>query len=470
MGPMRSGILDGLGRREFLRLGTLGGVGLTLPQLLHAQDRRATRSTGARSCILFFLEGGPSHIDLWDMKPNAPVEVRGEFQPIATTAPRIEVCDHLPLLAQQMHHVALVRSVHHKVNDHNAGAYYALTGHSPLQGGNLIVGPAPDNFPPYGAVLAKLRPSEQLPPFVHVPEYMSNLGRNLPGQDAGFLGSAYDPFVAEDPSEPDYEVPGVSLPDDVAWARLERRRALLTQVDGLNSTAAERMRTSYERAFTLLHSTKMRDAFDLSREPDSVRQRYGLPDRTDRSVEARKFGGLPHLGQCMLLARRLVEAGVRLVTVCSGRRIDQAWDTHRQHFPLLKQSLLPYADRAFAMLLADLSERGLLDETLVVAMGEFGRTPKLGQITSGAGATANGRDHWPHCYSVLFAGGGVRGGTVYGASDGDGAYPLENAVTPADIAATIYHALGVDPEMRIRDSFGRPHTLSSGRAISELFA
>ncbi|MGQ0633220.1 MAG: DUF1501 domain-containing protein [Planctomycetaceae bacterium] len=469
-------------RRDLLRAGALGAVGLGLPDLLRGVATAAgTTEPGAiraraKSCILFFLEGGPAHQDMWDMKPEAPAEVRGEFTPIASTLPGVPVCEHLPLLSRQMHRLALVRAVHHQVVDHNAGAYYALTGRSPVVGGRLIIRDEPENFPPLSAVLSKLLPPANLtlPPFVQVPEIMSNNGYDLPGQRAGFLGPAFDPFVTGDPSAPKYKVPGLGLPGDMSEDRLSQRRTLLEFLDRSAggrqvNLPAQALETHYERAFTLLTSEATRRAFDLDAEPMHLREKYGLPDRLDRSVEARKYGGLPHLGQCMLLARRLIEAGVRLVTVCTGRRFDQAWDTHFQHFPLMKKSLLPYTDRAFAALLEDLADRGLLDETLVVAMGEFGRTPRLGQITSGAGADAAGRDHWPHCYSVLFAGGGVRPGLVYGASDRFAAYPKSNPVTPEDIAATIYYALGISPETLMRDPLNRPHALALGEPIAELF-
>jgi hypothetical protein len=467
-----------ISRRRLLRVGSLGSLGLALPDLLRAETSAPRPSFGgrAKSCILFFLEGGPAHQDLWDMKPDAPLEVRGEFRPISTTLPGVSVCEHLPLFARQVHHLAQVRSVHHPFVDHNAGTYYALTGRTPLAGGRLIIGDGPENFPPFGASLSRLRPLPQghLPEFVHLPDVMSNNGRDLPGQRAGFLGPACDPFVAGDPSAADYRVPGLGLPGDVPARRLSRRRTLRDQLDGAGGPLADHprwqgMETHYERAFGLLASDQTRRAFDLGQEPAQVRERYGLPDRVDRSVEARKFGGLPHLGQCVLLARRLIEAGVRLVTVCTGRRFDQSWDTHRSHFPLLKKSLLPYFDRAFSALITDLAERGLLDETLVVALGEFGRTPKLGQITSGAGADAAGRDHWPHCYTVLFAGGGLRPGMVYGASDRFAAYPRSNPVTPDDIAATIYGALGLAPETLLTDPLGRPQTLALGEPIRDLF-
>ncbi|GIW92555.1 MAG: hypothetical protein KatS3mg110_0596 [Pirellulaceae bacterium] len=456
-----------ISRRKLLWLGTLGGTGLALPQLLHAEAKRVGNSSKAKSCILFFLEGGPSHIDLWDMKPEAPAEVRGEFQPIRTRLPGIVVCEHLPMLSRQMHRVTQIRSVHHKIVDHNAGSYYMLTGRSPIVGGELIVRDLPDNFPPIGSALALLRPLDELPPFVHVPEYMFNNGSDLPGQRAGFLGPAFDPFVTGDPCVKDYRVPGLELPRGLSAARLVERRSLLRRLNRAEAAGvwADSWDEFRQQAFRLITSPAARQAFDLSQEPAAVRERYGLPDREDRSVEARKFGGLPHLGQCLLLARRLIEAGVRLVTVCTGRRIDQTWDTHRNHFPLLKRSILPYFDRAFSALLEDLQQRGLWDETLVVAMGEFGRTPKLGQVTSSAGADRAGRDHWPHCYTILMAGGGVPEGCIYGASDAFGAYPVDRPVTPEDVVATIYDLLGVDPETRIRDRLGRPHTLALGTAI-----
>lgn len=408
------------------------------------------------------------------MKPLAPEAVRGPFKPIASTIPGIDVCEYLPLLSQQMHHLALIRSVHHKVVDHNAGTYYMLTGREPINGANLIVRDEPGNFPPFGSVVAKLRPLADRPEFVQIPELMFNNGSDLPGQRAGFLGTAYDPFISGDPSAPDYELPGLTFGPGGSLSRLQQRRALL---DSLDRVTGETLRTEvtaglgshYEKAYSLLTAERTRDAFDLSREPAVLRERYGLPDRVDRSVEARKFGGLPHLGQSLLLARRLIESGIRLVTVCTGRRIDQTWDGHRQHFALLRKSILPYFDRALSALLADMSERGLLDETLVVIMGEFGRTPKIGQVTSGAGATAEGRDHWPHCYTILMAGAGVQGGYVHGSSDREAAYPASDPVTPEDVAATIYTALGLDPHTLIHDPLNRPFPLALGEPILSLF-
>lgn len=457
---------NGLTRREWLALGALTPLGLTLPRLLASKP--AARGARAKSCLLVFMEGGPSHIDLWDMKPDAPLEVRGEFRPVRTRVPGLHVCDHLPLFSREAHRFTLVRSMRHTINDHNAGTYYHLTGRSPVEGGKLVVANSPKNFPPYGAVLAKFRPGGgKLPDFVHIPEYQSNNGHDIGGQDAGFLGPAYGPFIAGDPSLPDYALPGLGPRPDVPTRRLSRRGELLARLDRLASEgpALARADAFTRKAFSMVGSPEVRRAFDLSREPMRLRERYGLDPGSDRAIEARKFGGLPHLGQCMLLARRLIEAGVRLVTLFTGRRIDQAWDTHRDHFGLLKRSLCPPFDRAISALMEDLAQRGLLDETLVVLFGEFGRTPKLGQVTSGAGATANGRDHWPACYTVLLAGAGVPAGKIIGASDSQGAYPKGEAYSPEDLAATIYELLGLPAETEIHDPLGRPMPLALGKPI-----
>jgi hypothetical protein len=457
-------------RRTFLRVGSAGLLGLSLPQLLHAAANRAK----ARSLLVFALEGGPSHIDLWDMKPDAPPEIRGEFAPIATSAPDILFCEHLPMLSRQAHHLALVRSVHHSVGDHNAGYYQAMTGKDPVTGGRLITAPSPDNFPCYGAVLQHVDPhTPSMLPFAHIPDWMSNNGQFLPGQDAGFLGAEFDPFVTGDPSLPGYRVPGLSLPRGMTREQVTNRRALLDTIDRtLGEHAAplvDDMALHYRRAFELIARPEARRAFDLEQEPQAVRERYGLDLDNPRKKEARQFGGLPHLGQCLLLARRLIEAGVRIVTVCTGVRFDQTWDTHRQHFPLLKRSILPMFDRAFSAFLEDMHARGLLDETLVVAMGEFGRTPRVGQITSDAGADKNGRDHWPYCYTVMFAGAGVQGGSVYGASDKFGAYPLRDPVRPADVAATVYQLMGVSTETILtNERLKQPVRLCEGRVIEGL--
>jgi len=464
---------DGVGlvRREILRVGAAGLVGLDLPQLLKAADKAQPRAK-AKNLILMFLEGGPAHQDTWDMKPDAPEQIRGEFKPIATSLPGQRFCEHLPMLARVAHHFCYIRSVHHSINDHNAGAYQTLTGRHPVENGRLVTRPGPTDFPAIGSVLALLRPTGlNQPDFVHLPDWMSNNGSFLPGEFAGFLGSKYEPFLAGDPSLPGYRVPGLTLPEGLDGGRISGRLGLLDRLDRTLDAVSPVMDVLDEQqraAFAMISSKAARRAFDISQESDSVRERYGLDLKNPRSKEARQFGGLPHLGQCLLMARRLVEAGVRVVTVCTGARFDQAWDTHRQHFPLLKRSILPMFDRAFSALIEDLHQRGLLEETLVVAMGEFGRTPRVGQITSGAGADAGGRDHWPPCYTVLMAGGGVPAGAWFGESDRFAAYPAKDPVTPQDIAATIYRLMGLDPGHELRDPQDRPFPLSTGMPIQAI--
>ena len=455
---------DGPTRRTFLRLGGAGMLRLALPDLAHAAERAK-----AKSLIVVAMEGGPAHQDLWDMKPDAPENVRGEFRPIATTVPGLMFCEHLPLLAQQAHHLAFVRSVHHTVGDHNAGYYYMLTGRSPVKDGRLIVAPAADNFPSIPSVLAKLRPTGRaLPDSVQAPDFMSNNNALLPGQHAGFLGSGFDPFVAGDPSGRRYEVPGLALPPGLTIDRVQGRRALLDAIDRSAPERTDGLAPHLRKAYDLIASPESRRAFDLASEPLSVRERYGFDPEHPRQKEVRQFGGLAEFGQCLLLARRLVESGVRVVTVCTGPRFDQSWDTHRTHFPLLKTSLLPKFDQGFSALIEDLDRRGLLESTLVVAMGEFGRTPRIGQITSDAGADKGGRDHWPHCFGVVMAGGGIPGGAVHGQSDRFAAHPHRDPVTPGDVAATIYQAMGIDPATVLHDALGRPHALALGAPIRTL--
>ena len=459
-------------RREFLRVGGLCVGGLSLSSLLAADKRPTGR---ARSCLLIFMDGGPSHLEMWDLKPDAPAEIRGEFGPIKSSVPGITVGELLPLTSRHMHHFAQVRSVHHGVNDHNAGSYYMLTGRSPADGSKLVQTDSAVTFPTFGAVAAKLKPvAKPIPPYVLLPEYQWNNGVDIGGQKGGFLGAACDPFVSGDPSLKGYTVPGLDLAADLPLDRLGARDDLRQQLDKAvgrlgESPALDRMGVFHKKAVEVVASPDTRAAFDLAKEPMKLRERYGMDPGTDRSIEARKFGGLPHIGQTFLLARRLLEAGVRLVTVMTGRRIDQAWDTHRDHFGLMKKALCPPFDQAFSALMTDLADRKLLDDTLVVVMGEFGRTPKVGQVTSNAGASKkDGRDHWPYCYTVLFAGGGVPGGAVIGASDKTAAYPSEYPVTPEDVAATIYSLLGIDPTTELKDGQDKPYTLAPGTPIKGL--
>lgn len=465
-----AGLQTPIRRRALLEAGALSAVGLSLSELVQgaaAQGAASSITPRAKSCILFFMEGGPSHIDLWDMKPDAPEQVRGPLRPIQTALPGFHLCEYLPKLAQVSHRLTVVRSVTHRIVDHNAASYYMLCGQHPTRDGQLIRGPSPSNAPPYGSVLAKVRPIEQpLPAYVHLPRQFFNCGDFIPGVLGGYLGSAYDPFIAGDPSQPGYHVPG--LEDRLPAEQFDRRRDLWRTLDhsvaaAANHRAADRLDAFYAKAFDLITSPHARRAFRLDDEPAAVRERYGLA----KPIANVRGNGLPHLGQSLLLARRLVEAGVRLVSVWAG---GQAFDGHQNHFPSLKDGLCPPTDLAVSALVEDLAERGLLDETLFIALAEFGRTPKLGQITSTAGANADGRDHWPHVYTAFFAGAGVQPGVVYGASDPLAALPADNPVTPEDIAATIYTLMGVDPATRIVDHLNRPHPLATGEPIRGIMA
>ena len=461
-------LCEGPTRREWLRAGGLGAFGLALPDLLRARAApspltplpRGARGKGegdgvfgrAKACIVLFLFGAPAHQDVWDLKPDAPSGVRGEFHPIATTVPGVLVGEHVPRTARQAHRFALVRSVTHPDNTHTVAMHYMLTG---TRHAEPDTNPQnkPTDFPTFGAVLRKLRPGRgPLPSGVSLnapANQVSASNHIFPGFFAGFLGGAYDPlFVSQDPSKPDFR-PFPSL-DAASIDRYRGRRSLLDEVEGqrrsLTETPPGRTRdVHYDRAFDLITSPAARRAFDLAREGDRTRERYG-PSQ---------------FGQGCLLARRLVEAGVPLVTV-NWARDDAFWDTHSDNFNLLKKSLLPPFDVAFAALLEDLDQRGLLDETLVVCLGEFGRTPQINK--------AAGRDHWAACNTVVLAGGGVRGGQVYGASDRTAAYPSTSPVTPQDLSATIYHALGIDIHTELRDSLGRPLPLTTGSPVRALFA
>jgi hypothetical protein len=446
------------GRRTLLRLGGLASLGWSLAQLLDTDCRAAPPSTPAgaapiRSCILVFYYGGPSHLDTWDLKPDAPAEVRGEFRPIATCVPGVRIGEHLPRCARVMHHLAVIRSMHHGMRNHNAAAVEALCGRTPLGGDLELLADDNNSFPCYGAVLSSQRPAGQgVPTHVALPHVMHNVVQ-LPGQTAGFLGAAHSPFqVTRDPSAADFRVDELELTADLPAARLEDRRFLLAQVEArcrraerLAGTAA--LTAHRQRAFDLLSSRALSAAFDLGRESGRLRDRYGRHT----------------LGQSLLLARRLVETGVRFINVNDKISNGQLanWDSHENNFGRLKNDLLPPADQAFSALVEDLADRGLLESTLVVGLAEFGRTPRI----NGSG----GRDHWPDCYSVVLAGGGVRGGRVYGASDRLGAYPAADGVRPGDLAATLLWRFGVDPETEMRDLTGRPYHLAGGEPIRGLF-
>lgn len=447
-------------RRRLLQIGGLGYCGLSLPGFLQsralASPRTATNSASVQpieACILVFFYGGPSHLDTWDMKPNAPSDVRGEFKAVATRVPGVHVCEYLPRLATVMNHVALIRSMHHPMRNHNAAAVEALCGRTPLGGDQELLADDALAFPCYGSLVHYLRRHEPRDlSHVALPHVMYNVVQ-LPGQTAGFLGPRYNPFHVEaDPTVEHFQVPELQLPADMTLQRLEHRQSLVDTIDAQLAQAdqirpAAAMQAYYEQAYTLLRSATVRNSFDLAQEPPTVRERYG------RNV----------LGQSALLARRLVESGVPFVTVYDKVRNGQEanWDSHAQNFARHRDHLLPPADRALSTLIADLDERGLLASTLVVALGEFGRTPRIN--------AAAGRDHWPDCFTVLLAGGGVQGGAVYGASDKLGAYPDSDPVTPGDLAATLLWRFGLDPRTELRDLNDRPYHAADGSPLTALF-
>ncbi len=455
-------LCDGLSRREVLRIGGLGFTGLMWSDWLRSRaaaagrTRKAALAGGfgkAKACILIFNYGGPSHLDTWDLKPDAPQEIRGEFQPVATQVPGLSICEHLPRLATVANRYAIIRSVSHRDNDHAIGAYLVLTGYSHPKNAILGIEPAasPQDLPSLGSVVSKLRPADNsMFSYVTIGDLRHFGNNDSLGQNAGCLGMAYDPFTVPfvRPINGELDLGGVTrVMAAMDSRRLGARRQLREQLNrvapALEATANSRSLDGFtRRAFELLSSPASRDAFNLAKEPQPVRDLYGPT---------------PFAQNC-LLARRLVEAEVPLVTVYSFGNRD--WDTHGGIFATLKNTLLPPTDRGLTVLLHDLANRGLLEETLVVWLSDMGRTPRINRDA--------GRDHWSFCYSILMAGGGVCGGQVYGSSDRGAAYPSTNPVTPADIAATIYHCLGIDPRAHVSDQQGRPLIVSSGNPIRAL--
>ncbi len=448
-------------RRVVLQAGTLGLLGMAgLTAQANASPIRASgrESSGfgkAKRLILLFMWGGPSHLDTFDMKPNAPPEIRGPFQPIATSAPGIQVCEHFRNMAPLMDRVAVIRSLSHDDLAHLSSAHTILTGHLPPVNKSDDVSPSERDTPHIGSVIAHRSSSRAgLPPFVTMPwiaAHPAAPGGKAPGQYGGWLGRSHDPFLVEgDLAQPNWAIPALTLNEGIPLARLSQREILLREISrqqhGLEGVAAARLEWDHAKAVGLLSSDQVRGAFDLSAESDATRDRYG------RTMH----------GQCVLLARRLVERDVPVVSINWHNDGQTFWDTHGNNFPRLKDTLIPQADQALAALLTDLSERGLLDETLIAWVGEFGRGPK---INKGAG-----REHHPFCYSGLLMGGGVLGGQVYGASDAIGAYPSDSPVSPHDYNATLMHALGIAPEETLPDRAGRPHTLHGGRPITAIFS
>jgi hypothetical protein len=473
----RSNLSGGTSRRTFLVASGVGFAGLGFGRPAPArvvEDRAPGQTPGrAKSTILFFLCGGASHLDSWDLKPEAPAEFRGPFRPIASSAPGVRLSEHLPLLAEQAHHLAVVNSVGASVstNDHHAGYYYNLTGHQPdpsfLSLGNDRT-PQPDDWPFMGTVVASRRPPHpQLVNAITLPHKPSRAPYTRPGQFAARLGVEHDPlYLMGDRASPlSFQVPALSLQAEVGPKRLLARRDLLHAIDGarhdLDRAADVRTYSTLEqKALSLLSSSRTTRAFDLIDEPEAIRARYG------ETVN----------GMSLLMARRLVEAGVPFITVfwmedqeiANKCKSAGGWDTHGNNFNCLKDHLLPEFDRAFAGLIADLDDRGMLDETLLLVSSEMGRKPQIGDPRSG-GESGAGRDHWTHCQSVLFAGGGIRGGQTFGSSDRVGAYPADRPVTPADVTHTVYHAMGVT-DLEAIDLQGRPFSLlAEGAPIRDLF-
>ncbi|MCI0704204.1 MAG: DUF1501 domain-containing protein [Planctomycetia bacterium] len=452
-------------RRTLLRLGAVGG--LSLPSFLRAvaapseglrplaKNAKNAKSDGfgrAKRCLILFLTGGPPQHDTFDPKPDAPAEIRGEFKPIDTNVPGIRLAELCSKLSQQADKFCLVRSITHADTVHTSAGYTMLTGmlHPKVNAKSATdIQPGAVDHPHLGSLLAKVRPPARGPAFVSLPEIIKDAGVNeFPGQGAGFIGKRFDPFRIEgDPKTGTFRLPDVELPNEVPEKRLEERRKLLQKLDRPGDIPDRD--AFYDRAFDLIRSPAVHTALKLDREPERMRKNYGS-----------------HLfGQGCLLARRLIEASVPLVTVYwhyEGPDDSPVWDTHENNFRHLRQRLVPPTDQAVAYLLADLAARGLLEDTLLVVMGEFGRSPRINKQA--------GRDHWPQVQSILLAGAGIRGGSVYGASDRVGGQPAEGAISPTDLTATFLHLLGILLDVEIHDQAGRPYRACHGMPVRGLIS
>lgn len=461
---------NSLGCREFRQLTSVNrrsvlaaGGAASLAGMLQSLSPSALGQVGtagagfgkAKRCILLFMWGGPSHLDTFDLKPDAPDEVRGPFRPISTSTPGLQLCEHFSKLASLTDRVAFIRSLNHDDPAHLSSAHTILTGHLPPVNKSDAEPPSQRDTPHLGALINKLHPqSLGLPGFVTMPwlaYHPAAPGGKAPGQHGGWLGKTFDPLLIEgDPNAPGWSVPALSLLDSSSAERVNRRTSLLDTLDHqqrlLDLAPASQFLTKQHQAVDLLTSPTVRKAFDLAQEPEGVRNNYG------RNIH----------GQCVLLARRLVEHGVPFVSVNWHNDNTAFWDTHGNNFEKLKNQLIPPADMALSSLLVDLADRGMLDDTLVVWVGEFGRQPTINKANAG-------REHYPYCYSGLMAGAGVTGGAVYGKSDKLGMKPIENPVTPHDLAATMLHAFGVPPEEMLPDRSGRPIPLYAGKPITALF-
>ena len=453
-------------RRELLRIGGLSLLGINQTDMARLQAQTAPTSGGTKrrknSCVFLFLFGGPSHIDLWDMKPNAPLEIRGEFKPQSTRVPGIQICDRLPRLAQLMDQICLVRSMTHRMNVHGPACSEVFTGREYFQAPTTDEASRED-WPSLSSMVMRYGSCRGgLPPSVVLPWHLQFPGqaRRIAGQTAGRMNARHDPFLLTgDLGKPDFAMEGIHLTNDVSPDRLQARRSLLK---GLQRSLSEKpIRESFDRhgqsVYELL-GNRVGDAFELGREPQTLRESYGQTT----------------VGQSLLMARRLIETGVSLVTVNwqDETKIDgtnTCWDTHQDSFSKLKGLLCPLFDQAYPAFIQDLKDRGLLETTLVVAIGEFGRTPRMGQFSQSNNTKKTGRDHWPHAFTALLAGGGVRGGQVYGATTSDGGYVKEMPVTLADLTATILYHLGIDFKQDYLDEFQKlPRHLSEGNPLRDL--
>ena len=464
---------DGYSRRELLRVGGAGLIGLSLPEFLRMQAVAAPSTLAiepkAKSVILIFLQGGPSHIDIWDPKPDAPSNIRGEFKPIKTKVDGIQVSETMPMLAEQLDKVTMIRSMSYTpagLFNHTAAIYQMMTGWAPdkVSPSGQLEPPSPRDFPHMGCHLSKMRPPEgPMLPFVEMPRPLQESSVIGKGGAAGYLGKAFDPYrLYQDPNK-DIRLEDLTMRPEVTPERLKDRVTLLKGINGSmkeleKAVSGYALNEYYEKAYDLVLSGKARDAFDLSKETDKVRERYG---RTT-------------FGQGALLSRRLVEAGTRFVqlnwpAVANGNPEVDSWDTHAANFGPLKNLHCPVLDRSLSALIEDLDQRGLFKDTLLVAIGEFGRSPRIGVSTSGNTNAPDGRDHWPYCYTGIIGGAGVKRGFQYGKSDATASAPSENPVHPADLVATIYHTLGIDPGMEILNDLKQPRALVEGKPVHGLF-
>jgi len=483
--PGRAGsTCDGYSRRELLRVGGCGLLGISLAQLLQLQaaakesashdPTRGEVSHGsgwgkAKSVILIFLQGGPSHIDIWDPKPDQPRDIKGDFKPINTAVPGIQVSEVMPKLAKVLDRATLVRSLNYTpagLFNHTAAIYQMMTGYTPdrVSPSGQLEPPAPNDFPCAGSNISKLRPAEgSMLPFVMLPRPLQESNVVGKGGTAGFLGPAFDPYyMYQDPAKP-ISLADLSLRNEVTKERMQRRASLLQKVNDAmpdieKAVAASAVDQYYQKALDLVISGKARDAFDLEKEKPDLRDKYGRHT----------------FGQSLLMARRLVEAGTRFVqvnwpAVANGNPEVDAFDTHKANFGPLRDLHCPKLDSGLSSLLEDMDSRGLLAETLVVALGEFGRSPRLGVSTSGNANGKDGRDHWPYCYTGLVAGAGIKRGALYGSSDATGSAPKDKPVHPTQLLATIYHALGIDPKTIVYNHLNQPRELVKAEPVPELF-